>query len=752
MPALAVVSAAAGALAGPGATGIEALDAMFRAGLCAGTVLLVGAPGTRDRRRRRLSRWLVAVASALALAGAGPDSVWLAGAGFGVAAGAIAARFGVPVLMALSAGLASQAALRLGSPSTELGTAMLAAAVFALLLGAGGLRLRTSRRRRTVRVGAVAVVVGGLASLLGLLAVVQARPSMEKGIRAARTGMDQASAGDVESSSRSLEAAGRSFGTAHRQLDAWWARPALAVPVVARQSRAVRAMAASGVTLSQAGARAAGVVDLPQVRVDRGLVPLERVAALEAPAREAHSQLARSEARLGRARSPWLLPPVSSRLRDLSERVEQARSTAKVAMVGSKVAPALLGANGPRRYFLAVLTPSELRGSGGLIGNFGEVGVDRGRLRLDRIGRIGELISAGKPASRQLVGAPPDYVDRYARFEVARLLQDLTLSPDFPSVARAIAGLYPQAGGRPVDGVIAIDPIGLAGLLEALGPVQVPNWPVPITGDNAAQILLFDQYVRFQGDERVDFLGRVTEAVWQRLTAATPSVVQLGRALGPEVAQKHVQLASTRPDEQRAFLDLGAAGAMVPISGDFLGVVTQNAANNKIDWFLRRSVTYEARLDPGSATIRSTARIVLRNQAPARGLPPYVIGSAQPRPPPPGTNRLQLSVYTPWTLTGAKVDGQPLAMGPERELGRQVYSAFLNIPPGGSLTVELELEGELDSRDGYRLDLHRQPFLAPDSVTTSVRVADGWRLDGKGTQQLELSSDRAWTVPLRRSL
>ncbi len=758
-----------GAMADPAATGIGVLDAVLRAVLCGATVLVVGGgpfPGragsrssTRSPARRAANRWLVVAAAALVLAGAGPSSVWLAGAGLGLAGGAVAGRLRAPVIMALSAGLTTQAALRLGRPDAELATATLATVAFAMLIGAGVTALPRARRRQALRAGWAALGVAAACSFLGLVAAAQARPAMESGLRSATAGLAEARTGKVERSSQRLDAAARSFATAHGAVDAWWARPALAVPVLGRHSRALRAMAASGATLSESGARAAGVVDVADLRLDRGAVPLERIAALEAQARLAFSELTTAEARLQRVASPWLVPPVSGRLGELSEGVEEARSAAETAMLGAEVAPALLGADGPRRYFLAVLTPSELRGSGGLIGNFGEVSADRGRLRLDRLGRIGELVSAGKPATRQLVGAPPDYVARYAQFEVARLFQDVTLSPDFPSVARVIAGLYPQAGGRPLDGVIAIDPIGLAALLEVVGPVEVREWPVPITADNAAQVLLFDQYVRFQGDnaDRVDFLGKVTQAVWQRLTTTTPSVVQLARTLGPVVAQKHFQLASTRPDEERAFSSLGAAGAMAPVTGDFLGVVTQNSANNKIDWFLRRSVNYQARIDPSSGTVRSAARIVLRNGAPASGLPAYVIGSAREPPLPPGTNRMYLSVYTPWLLNSAKADGKPLFMAPDRELDRQVYSAYVSIPPGGSLTVELELEGQLDTRHGYRLDLHRQPFLAPDDFSASVLSADGWALGRRGgsqwaSEQFRLSTDRYLEVPVRPSL
>jgi hypothetical protein len=701
---------------------------------------------------------MVAAAAALALLAAGPSSVWLAGAGFGLALGSAAARLNAPLLRGLAAGLIGQAALRLDRPTFVLGTALVAAIVFAVLTVGGLIGLGRHARRQWVRIGLAVTGVAGLACALGVLAVLQARPHVERGVRAATSAVATARTGDSAGSAASFDEATDSFASASTSVGAWWARPAMAVPVVGRHARTLLAMSESGSALSSAGSRAATEVQGSSIRLSNGAVPVERIVALQAPVRDALAALVTADNRLAGARSPVLVAPVARRLDLLSAKVHQARRDTEVVSLASEVAPAMLGADRPRRYFLALQTPSELRGSGGFIGNFGEISAERGRLKLERLGRTRELNTGGTPSERRLV-APPDYLARYSRFNPATTWQNITMSPDFPSVAQAITSLYPQSGGRPVDGVIAVDPIGLAALLKAVGPVQVKEWPVPITADNAAQVLLFDQYVKFQGDERVDFLGRVTDAVWQRLTSSTPDVVRLAEALSPVMAEKHIQLASTEADEEQALSRLGVSGAMAPVQGDALAVVTQNASGNKIDWFLRRAVDYRASFDPGTGQVRSKLRITLRNHAPANGLPDYIIGNATVPPIPKGANQLYLSVYSPLGASGATLDGQPLLLESLLERDRHVYSTYVLIPPGGTSTIELDLSGRVEHRNGddgtgYRLDLHRQPFLAPDAVTTSLELAPGWRMDGKagstnGTEGLELVADRRLRVGVR---
>ena len=51
----------------------------------------------------------------------------------------------------------------------------------------------------------------------------------------------------------------------------------------------------------------------------------------------------------------------------------------------------------------------------------------------------------------------------------------MSYAPDLPTVADVIQQLYPQAGGDHIDGVLALDPYGLAALIGMTGPIKVPG-------------------------------------------------------------------------------------------------------------------------------------------------------------------------------------------------------------------------------------------------------------------------------------
>lgn len=723
-----VLAALAAALAFAASTrpsGVAVVDALLAPALAAGITLLAA----------RARPWTVAgAAGAVALASVASPNPGLAFAAAGAALAMALTVRSTPLVSALVGAAVANAALGLRLPGPSAVEVVMATALLAPMAYSGYRRLQGKTRKRFHAITFAAGAVVAPVALVGLVALAVARPSLERAVDHAGKGLDAARAADQAEAARRLDAAGEGFAHARRALAAWWARPALALPVVGPHLRALRVVAETGTDLADAGRQVATATDLGGLRIEGGRVPLDAIVAIQAPLRRASAEVTAAVARLRNARSPWLVPAVSDRLDANLARLGDADRSLRASRDVVGVLPQLLGADGPRRWFLAIQTPSEARGSGGFIGNYGEIVADQGTLDLVRFGRIGELNTGGDPAKRVLTG-PSDVLPRYQRFDVATTWQNVTLSPDFPSVAKVIAGLYPQSGGRPVDGVIAVDPKGVAALLRLTGPLSVPPWPVPLTAKNAERILLYDQYVQLPDTDRVDFLGEATRRLWEQLTTRQlPPIPKVLAALGPAVAKKHLMVSTADPTEDAALGRAGINGQLAPVrGGDALAVVTQNASGSKIDWFLKRSVEYRPTYDRGTGKLSAKLTITLDNAAPPAGLPDYLIGNALQPPLPRGTNRLYLSVYTPLGLAAARVDGAEVAMESEVEAGRKVYSAYVDIPPQGRKVLQLDLAGALPRGTDYRLDLHAQPLVTPDRVSVRPR--------GRAPRRLVLNGD-----------
>ncbi len=136
----------------------------------------------------------------------------------------------------------------------------------------------------------------------------------------------------------------------------------------------------------------------------------------------------------------------------------------------------------------------------------------------------------------------------------------------------------------------------------------------------------------------------------------------------------------------------------------------------------------------------------LENTAPSEGLPDYVMGNAVGLPK--GSNRSFVSLYTPYELAGARIGGQEAAVQSETELTRHVYSTFVDIPPGGAVDIQLDLQGTFEGRR-YSLDMPVQPFSTADQAAVSVTVAGGPVAASEGA---EVSGDTVtWSTTLDRS-
>jgi len=698
----------------------------------------------------------------LAAAGAGAvgtgGNVWLVAAGLGAAlAIAVGWSPGLPrVVGALSAACTLQALLRLPDLGFSGGSALLAGAAMVVVL-LSGLRRSSPRVRRRVRTAGL--VVGGFAlvAIAGAgLAALDARQSTADAVAASRAAFAAARAGNDEAALQAFRQAVLAFQDAEQAVNATWALPGRALPVVGSQLEAVDAVAGHGADLAVVGADATLDADLDAIRFNDGQMDLAAVADLESPLLDVATALDAAQEDLVDIDSPWLLPPVADRLHAFTQEVDDALPEARLALDGVRLAPQLLGGDGPRRYFLAFVTPSELRGLGGFMGEFGVLTADDGDLELTRHGSIQRLTLQGREQDATITG-PEDYLERWGSFLPEDFPGDIPFSPDFPTVADVIGEYYPQAGGQPIHGVISVDPVALQSLLRITGPIAVPDVGEALTAENAAQFLLEDQYLEFgERADRKDFLNDATRITFERLTSGDiPPPSRLSRVLGPVVHEGRLMVRLFDAEEQ-ALIDQvpDLSGAFPrPDGSDFVGVTTQNGANNKIDIFMHRRIDYEATYDPTTGEVSATVTVEIRNDAPAAGLPDIVLGNGrrgQEQELPNGTNEAYLSLYTPHTLERAELDGEPFALSPGQELGWNTYSRFVVIPPGGEVSVTFHLRGAIDPDDDYRLTVANQPVVNPDEVTLALDPADGWEVEGAARRELPTTEgDHREVVHLR---
>ena len=486
-----------------------------------------------------------------------------------------------------------------------------------------------NHRERNVALGAgVVVLLGAVAVIAGIL-LLDARSSMEKGREFATAGLDAARDGDLEEAERLFATADVAFADASNALDNPAVRVGEVLPALGPNLRNARALATVGGELSSTAVAVAERAGANDLLVVDGRFPVEGARAVSAELGTALATLQQSTEQLAVADSPYLLDEVRRGSDEVAERIDEATDSIEVAAAATRLVPDLLGADGDRRWIIAVLTPSEQRGAGGFAGDYAEVRAVDGVVDLVRTLPASDLNGATDPEVQRSV-LPAIYRERYEGYRPGRFWQNLSATPDVPTFAEGIAAAYPLTrGGGPVDGVVVIDPYGIADLLELTGPVVVPGWPVPLTADNAAEVLLFHQYDELTEDQIDTFQVDVVDAVTSALTTGTlPPPSELAATLGPAVAGGHLRLWSPETEAQALFERIGADGTLEapPDGSDFVQVLTQNASESKIDWYLRRALTYEPTVDLDTGAIEATATVTLTNTAPTSGVSTYILG------------------------------------------------------------------------------------------------------------------------------
>lgn len=653
----------------------------------------------------------------------------------------------------LAGGLAWASAV--GVPS-EPGAVPLWAPMLAFGWVAWSARRHGSRRFRR-RVGLLTGAAGTLVVVcagLGALAAASARSPADRGADLLRSGLAATQSGDTKEAAADLRAARRAIRQADSSLGALWARPSWLVPGVSQNLRTLHRLTTAVDGLARQAITTVEEANLEGLRAAGGRIDLAAVTAVEEPLVALREALESSLTSVSGLAGQWLLPPVQDGLDEVLGELRDAIPSTELAIDGVRVAPALLGAERPTTYLVLFTTPVEARATGGFPGNFAEVTFDDGAFTMSRFGRISELVAALPPGGGTLSG-PADYLARYSAYKPNWEWRNITMSPDLPSVAQVVGELYPQSGGRPLDGVLTVDPVALAALLRFTGPVAVPGLAEPLTHENAAEFLLRGQYLTFDDTpDRIDALETIAEVTFDRLTAADlPGISELRATLGPVVERKHLQVWAFDPAAGPLLDELGLSGRYPAVEGDFVGVTHTNASGNKIDLFFQRSLDYQVRWDPSTGELRATATVTMTNGAPTSGLPDYVIGNALGSglgegAPPPGSHRVLLTLYTPWDQTSATLDGQPVALGAETELSRTALSTFVDLAPGQTRTLVVELAGVLEGPD-YVLDLAAQPLVTPEEASVSVRVAGDWDLSARGPVEIS-GSAASGSFPLVR--
>lgn len=584
--------------------------------------------------------------------------------------------------------------------------------------------------------------------------------SLSSNLRAAESSLEEG----VEALERAdLASAQRSFSVALDKTDASKSLTrhpsfglARLLPLVGPDARVVGALTDASHLAAIAGSEAVKGLDAMGVSQDGiaasvysdGQVNFEALANAQPSVIKVEELLADAMAIVERA-DPARTARLNEALTRATTELGQGRDSAARGVTLMDSLPSLLAEGSTKRYLLTFQSLSEARGTGGVAGLYGVLSATDGRLELEEIAPYSKL---GKVRATE---APAWFKKRYGPFKSLTQWPQANLSPVFPVVADVQLQMYESSTGESLDGVLSLDPVALAELTKATGPLHGEGLDVAVGPENAVDVILRDSYLEFEDSEKQNrFLATLVRDFWTKINEGDLDPAKFAAALGESSRGRHLTAFANDPANQVALEELKVDGGFENQGSNIQMVFNNNVSVNKVDYYLRRTIDTTIQLEAdGDAHV--TTNITLRNTSPSA--PPSLLLGPGIKGDAPGLNRMYLNVLMPQStrLRSFAIDGQRVGPLQDRELTYPTVWDVLEIAPGRTQVVELSyaLVDAFDPSRPSDFSFHflPQPMVTPDQLLVRIVKPEGFILEGnsdfqgllRAPQELQVTLDRA---------
>ena len=374
----------------------------------------------------------------------------------------------------------------------------------------------------------------------------------------------------------------------------------------------------------------------------------------------------------------------------------------------------LAGADKPKKYLIAFQNSAEARGTGGILGAYALIELDKGNLKILRTGSNASLY--GISLKEIPVAVPAEFLNLYGKNPA--ILQNSNLSPHFPYGAQIWLGLWKTKYGQQLDGVIAVDPTALSYILRSTGEIRLKSGE-KITSENVVEETLKNAYERYEkdNDARKQYLVEIMNATAAKLTTGEYSKVKMAKALRDGIKANRILIYSTNQSAQKQLEKVRLGGHLGLAANNEYRTVIQNIDASKLDYYLDRSVTIESK---SCQKVKQTqVRIRVTNTLETGvGLSAYVLTRADKGKPASlitGAHRFKVFIYGPTDAKLISVSRENRTAdlgGSSVERKRPVYVADVDLAPGASEELLANFSGGVGNITFIDQPLVRQTKLS----------------------------------------
>lgn len=255
---------------------------------------------------------------------------------------------------------------------------------------------------------------------------------------------------------------------------------------------------------------------------------------------------------------------------------------------------AIVGVDEPKKYLLLFNNSSELRPTGGFPGTYGVVSFSSGGLAdffVNDVYNLDGQLKENIIPPKQLQHITPNWG-----------MRDASWFFDFPTSAKKAMSFFSTEAGYKVDGVIALNPDIISGILSIVGPIQMPEYNLTLTADNFVENI--QEEVEY-GENRVqpkkvvvDFAPHFLEKLY---SADSEKWMKIFNVIMSGLEEKDIMFYFNDKNSEDFTVKEGFGGEIKQIStgDDYLAVSLTNVKGSKTDAVTDSSILVDTRFEGG---------------------------------------------------------------------------------------------------------------------------------------------------------
>lgn len=326
--------------------------------------------------------------------------------------------------------------------------------------------------------------------------------------------------------------------------------------------------------------------------------------------------------------------------------------------------PGILGVTAPKRYLILFQNSNEIRPTGGFIGSYALLVLDKGRIK-DLV--IDDIYNPdGQIDLREISTIPPEPIARFLQ-ETRLHLRNANWNPNFPSSAQEISNLYTKVTGEKIDGVIALDLYFVKNLMEVTGPIYLTTYNEEIRADNIYERAQFYSEFNYQAGsiQKRSFLTNLGAKLLETLLGLSKDKIpNLATSIEKSLTERHIMIFLPNSPLSAVLQENKWDGYLVNTDKDYLSVINANLGGTKANYFVKNEMQYQVASITRDGLLR--ANLALK----------YIhTGTDSAWPDGPYTNYVRVLTQKGSKLTGARIIK---ADGTEEDIFTKIVVAKIN--------------------------------------------------------------------------